>query len=172
MGTLFTATGLQQALLDEVKDLLRDIQTKNVLGETVVGVPGYEQQLPILTEDEEEETDVFPYFIVRLSDASTEDDDSPWIVSANILFGVHDKRRDASGHRHIMNMIQRTIDRFTSEPLLAGMFRAEQRMEWALQDEDTYPYYFGGVQIRFSVPKIGRREPDYGKGNEGWRDYC
>lgn len=60
-----------------------------------------------------------------------------------------------------MNMIQDVVDRFVAEPLLNKKFRAEQDIEWAIQDEDTYPFYFGGVAISFNVPKIGRREPKH-----------
>lgn len=59
-------------------------------------------------------------------------------------------------------MIQRLVNRFAAEPLLDHKYRAQQDMEWAVQDEETYPYFFGGVRIKFSVPKIGRGDPFYG----------
>ena len=31
-------------------------------------------------------------------------------------------------------------------------------MSFALQDEDTYPFYFGAIDIKFYVPKIGRSD--------------
>ena len=37
-------------------------------------------------------------------------------------------------------------------------FRANQNVSFALQDEDTYPYYFGGIDIKFYTPKIGRSD--------------
>ena len=77
-------------------------------------------------------------------------------------FGVYDPDASNQGHRHVMTMCQRLLDRYAAEPLLAKRYRAEQDMEWAIQDEDTYPYYFGGVRIKFNIPKIGRREPVYG----------
>jgi hypothetical protein len=119
--------------------------------------------LPIIASDDEDESQFFPYFIVKMSDGKSENDDEPWTVTTDILFGCHDNSRLANGHRHIMNMIERVADRFAAEPLLCNKYRAEQDMEWALQDEDTYPFFFGGVRIRFSVPKIGRRIPKYGQ---------
>ena len=56
--------------------------------------------------------------------------------------------------------IQRICDRFAAKPLLAQKYYARQHIQWALQDEDTYPYYFGGIEITFNLPKIGR-EDDY-----------
>ncbi len=161
-----TAAELQRELVEEVEKILQDIQTKNTAGETVAGVKGYEQRLPVVTSDEEDESQFFPYFIVKLSDGKTQDDNNPWIVTTDILLGCYDDSKKADGHRHIMNMVQRICDRFAAEPLMNNKFRAEQDMEWALQDEDTYPFYFGGVEIRFNIPKIGSTNPDYAKGKD------
>ena len=152
---------LYDDLIAEVEDILKDVVTKNTAGEDVVGVKGYKYRLPLITADDEDESQFFPYFIVRLSGGKTEDDDSPWLVTADILLGVCENDKDVPGHEHIMVMIQRITDRFVAEPLLNKKFRAEQDIEWAVQDEDTYPFYFGGVEIKFIVPKIGRRIPDY-----------
>lgn len=161
-----TASELQRELIEEVEKILRDIETKNTEGETVTGVKGYEQMLPIVADDEEDESQFFPYFIVKLGDGKTQDDDSPWIVTTDIYLGCYDDSKKANGHRHIINMAQRICDRFAAEPLMNNKFRAEQDMEWALQDEDTYPFYFGGVRIRFNVPKVGRRTPNYGESKD------
>lgn len=156
-----TPLELYDDLVTEVENILRDVVTKNTVGESVVGVKGYKYRLPLITADDEDESQFFPYFIVRLSEGKTEDDDSPWLITADILLGVCENDKDVPGHEHIMVMIQRITDHFAAEPLLNHKFRAEQNMEWAVQDEDTYPFYFGGVEIKFRVPKIGRRIPDY-----------
>lgn len=127
----------------------------------MTGVNVYEQNLPVVTDDEEDESQFFPYALVKLETGKTADDDSPWVVATEIHFGICDHSKKNIGHRHIMNMIQDVVDRFAAEPLLNQKFRAEQDIEWAVQDEDTYPFYFGGVAISFNVPKIGRREPKH-----------
>ena len=152
-----------RTLIKEEEHILKDVQTMSVDGKPLVGVKGYEQFLPIVAEDDEDASRYFPYFIVRTDGGVTQDDDDPWTVTVNIIFGCHDKELANNGHRHILTMIERTIDRFAAEPLMDGKYRAQQNMEWALQDEDTYPFFFGGVAIKFSVPKIGRREPAYGE---------
>lgn len=158
-----TAAEFQRELIGEVEKILRDIQTQNTSGELVTGVKGYEQMLPIVEDDEEDESQFFPYFIVKMGTGKTEDDESPWIVTTDIILGCYDNSAKTNGHRHILNMIQRICDRFAAEPLMNNKYRAEQNMEWALQDEDTHPFYFGGVEIKFNIPKIGRRVPDYGQ---------
>lgn len=151
-----TILNLQDALAEDVGRILKGIGTKNVFGENVDGVNVYKQDLPIVQSDEDDESKFFPYAIVRLYDGRTEDDDSPWTVTADIHLGVYDADLDNQGHQHVATMIQRIANRFAAEPLLDKKYRAQQDMEWALQDENTHPYFFGGMRIKFSVPKIGR----------------
>lgn len=153
-----TAYALQDDLIEEISDLLKDITTENTIGETVDGVTGYAQRLPEIAESEEDASQLFPYFIVRISDGTTEDDEEPWMVTINVLLGVCDWDKSGAGFRHILNMIQRITDRFISEPLLKNRYRASQEMNWALQEEDSYPFYFGGIEMKFEVRKIGRRQ--------------
>ena len=117
---------LYDDLIAEVENILRDVVTKNTAGEDVVGVKGYKYRLPLITADDEDESRFFPYFLVRLSEGKTKDDDSPWLVTADILLGVCENDKDVPGHEHIMVMIQRITDRFAAEPLLNKKFRAEQ----------------------------------------------
>ena len=151
---------LIEDLIKEIENILKDIQTKNPSGETVVGVKGYEQALPVIMDDEEDETQFFPYFICRMAEGETDDDSNPWVDTVSILIGVYDDDKQKNGHRHIMTMIQRITDRFAKEPLLNKKFRAQEKMSFALQepDPDTYPFFFGGVELKFSVPKIGRSD--------------
>ena len=152
---------LYDDLIAEIEGILKDVVTKNTAGESVVGVKGYKYRLPLVTADDEDESQFFPYFLVRLSEGKAEDDGSPGLVTADIILGVCGTDKGVPGHEHMMVMIHSITDRFAAEPLLNKKFRAEQDMEWAVQDEDTYPFYFGGVEIKFRVPKIGRRIPDY-----------
>lgn len=164
-----TPLQLQRDLVVEIGQIICDVQTKNTSGDLVSGATGYKQSLPVLLSDDDMPDQFFPYFIVRLEEGDTEDDDSTWDTSVSILFGVFDEDSETDGHLHIMEMIQRTADRFTAEPLLNKMFRAAPKMHWALQDEDTYPYYFGGIEMKFMTPKIGRKEPIYhGQTKEIW----
>ena len=60
--------------------------------------------------------------------------------------------------RQILEMITKITNRFLERPLLDSKFRANQNVSFALQDEDTYPFYFGAIDIKFYVPKIGRSD--------------
>lgn len=157
-----TAFDLQQSLLKEIANILAGVELKNSSGENAE-ITGYEQRLPKLTEDEEEASQFFPYFIVQLENGSLdseaeEDEYDAWSVSVIIQLGVFDDSKEGKGHRQLLTMIQKITDRFTEYPLLDNAFRARQKMDWELLDEDTYPFYFGGIEMHFLVPKQGRSD--------------
>lgn len=153
-----TILNFQKALMEEVGNILKGVGTKNVSGESVDGVNLYAQNLPVTESAEDDASEFFPYAIVKVYGGETKDDDSPWEVLAEIHLGVHDAAEDNQGHQHVAIMIQRLINRFAAEPLLAGKYRAKQNIEWALESEELYPFFFGDVWIWFDVPKIGRRD--------------
>lgn len=169
-----TIKNLQDELIEEVEKVLSEVQTSNSDDETVAGVTGYAHRLPITQSDEDDPAQYFPYFIVRFDTGQTEDDEDWWHITTSILLGVYDdgirekgtgEETDkttarADGNDSILIMIQRIIDRFTFDPALGAVYRADQKIDWAVGDDDTYPYYFGAVSITFSAPKIGRREYD------------
>lgn len=155
-----TASGLQDALMGEIRGILKDIITEDVSGGRVEGVNVFAQQLPVITADEEDETQSIPYAVIKILDGSTVNGE-PWTVTVGIYLGICDMDVQNQGHRHVMVMIQRIIDRFVSEPLLDGKYWAQPEIGWMIDSGDDYPEFFGVVYIKFSVPKIGRRMTEY-----------
>lgn len=160
---------MEDALIEELEqNVLNEISTTNADGDLVNGLTGYKNRLPVTQSFEGDATEFFPYFIVRTDSGKTKKDDDWWHVSVDIIIGIHDIELDGHGHEHVLIAIQRIVDRFVNDPQLhdshdpEGLFRyrAEQDMEWASQEDDTYPFYFGAVAITFAVPKINRRAYD------------
>ena len=143
---------------EELQKILCDVYMKNTSGQEV-GVTVYRNRLPVVTEDEDDESKYFPYAIARLSDANT-DENKPWQQRVYVLLGVYDDDLNGAGYLHILTMMERITDRYLQEPLLNHKYRAEPKMSTDIQEEDTYPYYFGVVEMIFNIPKIERRD-DY-----------
>ena len=149
-----TFRNLQDALLDEIGVILKDMVSTTADDKKAVGFHGYAHTLPIMRSDDEDEEKLFPFYIIKLTEGRTQGDGDCWHAVADIILGVHEE--DGAGHEHILTAIQRIVDRFAAEPDLKA-FRADQDMTWQVGDEDTYPYFWGAVSITFSVPKILRR---------------
>lgn len=110
---------------EELQKILRDVYTKNAKGEEV-GVSVYKHRLPVITEDEDDESKYFPYAIARLSDADT-DEGQPWkqrfISCLEFMMMIW----QGAGYLHILTMMERITDRYLKEPLLNHKYRAEPK---------------------------------------------
>lgn len=162
---------LQEALVNDVTRILNEeIKVKEEDGsvstlvfkkpknQNTTKVNVYRNRLPILKDEDDEDDKFFPYCIVRLDSSVTEEDGDYDHVSVGFYFGAYDNDRDGGGDIYIQAMIDAVKTRFEEEPLLDHMFRAEPDTDWALQDADSYPYYFGALEITFGIPKMKRKD--------------
>lgn len=102
--------------------------------------------------------DPFPYAIVRLTDGKIEQIDANQTVTILIIFGVYDLSRNNQGHKDILHMIQKVEERFGKNAILADRYECVMPINWALQDEDSYPYFVGGLTLNFET--LGMRRED------------
>lgn len=147
---------LQQELAKEIEEITKDITLRNPAGE-YAKLKSYEQSLPIRQLDEEDD-DPYPYCIVRIVEGNTPDAMSAQSVKTILVIGVYDDGVDSQGHKSILNIIQRIQERFFKNPILANQFVVQPGFDWTLQDEDSYPYYFGGIEITWETSSIRRED--------------
>lgn len=155
---LYATYNLQKDLVKEIEKILGGLTFTDIEGNMVTGCKGYEQSLPIVIEDDREPSEFFPYFIVQMESGETEDDDDYWHVKMAVLLGIYDGDTETNGHQEILKMIDLIQQRFLTRPLLNKKFRCLPKMSWALQEESTYPFYFGGLEMTFGCMKIGRED--------------
>lgn len=169
------ATFLQTELAKELEEVFKDFRLKNPKGE-MSKINIFEQGLPIPEqkrpedynpEDLEEgkietETaeDPYPYIIVRIENGNITEIGREQDVLLNLIIGTIDRELNNQGHKDVLNVIQKIIYRFTVNPILAHEYECVMPISWALQDEESYPYYIGGLALHFATTPI-RREDKY-----------
>ena len=125
-----------------------------------------DSESPDLEEDpvETEEDDRFPYVIVRLSQGNVKNPDEPQTVDVMFIIGVYDPDENHRGQDGVLNIIQRIYERYAKNPIVHGRkakinFTGEQMLfHWVLQDDDTWPYFFGAIQAEFAMMPIERED--------------
>ena len=73
-----------------------------------------------------------------------------------LLFGLCDNGLENQGET-MLNLINRIVLRLSQNNVLKTFYQ-EGKIEWAIDDEDTYPYFFGGMDLTFVPAFIPRRE--------------
>ena len=164
-----TPDNLQAALVEDLAQLFD--------GETFASSAGearplrvYAQEVPPMEgwdETDRQQEAPEPYLIVRLLEGSIADPDSPQTVSVVLVICLYDAGDQRQGHRDVLHVIARIVERYGENRVVrpsAGLtggapFTAQYPIKWALQEDDTRPYYFGGVSLNFEAPAIRQEVP-------------
>lgn len=168
----------QKALVEEIKKITSDMRFQNPGGEELLELSVFAQSLPIPGRKQdagnqeeyqsieysvsETEEAVFncPWCVVKLEGGSIPEINGFQHIEVSICFGVYNPDKDNKGHEELLNLIQRVYQRFACDPLLDRQYTCSGEFEWALQEEDTYPYYFGAITTTFKFMGY-RREMIY-----------
>lgn len=133
----------------------------------------FEQDVPVLTSDPAECTDeelesglnhdstnekLFPYIVVILGDGDVPDVGEKEKVNLSLVAGVYDESKGKSGFKYILHIFQVIRERFEKNPCLADRYILTYPIKWKLQDEDTYPYFFGGLYLTFETSRYSRED--------------
>jgi hypothetical protein len=150
-----TPVYLQEALVSEIKEIFKDDLFKDTTGaHSELNV--YEQQLPVVESDEEPEQ--FPYVIVRIDTGKRPTDEDPNDISILVLIGMFNDSLENNGHKDVLNIIDKIKERFEKNPLLDHRYTFHQPSDWALQDEESFPYFFGAMNLNFYTPAVQKED--------------
>lgn len=108
--------------------------------------------------DDVTKEDPYPYIVVRVEDGEIEDPASAQKVSTMLLIGVYDDSYEKHGHKDVMNIIQKIYARFAKVPVLNGKYTIQYPISWTLQEEESYPFYFGGISLEWETAAIRRED--------------
>lgn len=116
---------------------------------TLEALSVHEQDLPIRDEGAD---DPFPYIIVRLSKGGIATPVDPHKVDLFLLIGVYDNDKRNIGHKTVLEIIETIQKHYEKYPTLSGgAFQFTDPFTWVLQDEPSYPYFYGGCNLAFNL---------------------
>mgnify|MGYP001430203303 CR=1 FL=1 len=147
---------LQDALIDEIKALFVGFETENARGEPAP-LNVYPQRLP--DKQEEDDSEHFPYIIVRVMDGGTAGEDEAATCKIGLIVGVYDESSDQQGHRTVLNILRRIETHFFTKRFVDRKYQIVYPYDWTLYEDDTAPFYFGGAETNWLLPAV-RQEVD------------
>lgn len=162
---------LQEALKEDIRKMLEGNLFKNPdpSGKKHIPMSIYGQNLPLAAVKAEEQPETVidytddmisdpvyncPWCLVKIDSGEIKGPNESQTVVAAICYGIFDDDRQNDGHKDILNLIQKTYERYARNPVLCKNYRCKQDFEWSVQREDTYPYYFGAISMTFEMDGI------------------
>ena len=148
-----TQISLQDAVVGDLKVLFIHSRLKNSRGiEREVAV--YPQDVPIKQDEDVQPPEA--YVSVRLMGGTITGDEEPQEVDLVLLICVYDENPDRQGYRdalHIQNEIYR---HFAVNGIVGKKYQLVYPIRWESQGEDTHPFYFVGIALKFEIPSISK----------------
>ena len=148
------ARELQQAVKEDLTILFQNTRYPTPEGETAA-VSVFKQNLSM--RQNEDADDPFPYIIVRLDSGGIATQTDPHKVAVILLIGAYDDAPENKGHEIVLEIMEKIQHHYEQTPLLAGQFVFRDPFNWALQDEESYPYFFGAANLTFDLPATRRK---------------
>lgn len=156
-----TVRNLQKELMKDIGNIFEKDLFKDSLGK-YVSLNIYAQNLPI--REDEDAPDSVPYIVVRVLDGKVKGWVEAQEVQVMLIFGCFDDNVNNDGHEILLELIQKIEERFLKNPILSKQFMflndEQHPFEWALQEEESFPYAFGAISMSFRTPTI-RKEDKY-----------
>lgn len=149
---------LQKALVEEVKDELKDYTSVNNDGE-YMKFNVYPQNLPAKKGKNDDEH--FPYVLVCLDEEQINGEDEALICAIYFLVGINDKNPNKQGHFDVANVLNRLSKRFLGKRLVDNRYRIGFPLTKKFQEEDTWPKYIGGMSTLWTLEKPEIEETEY-----------
>lgn len=146
-----TPSVLQDSLVADFKEQLSDILLKNAKGD-LVSLNIYPQNLP--AKKSQKDTDHYPYIIIRVMEGEDQDIEHEDTCKIGFIIGTFDDADNYQGYKDVMNLIEKVKHRLFTKQYYEKQFKIDYPFKWLIHDDDTYPYYFGGIESNWDMPKI------------------
>ena len=156
-----TQESLLDALTADLTELFCNCRLKGPSGaECTIRV--YPQDLPFRAgADEEEEATPEPYIIVRLPSGELPDAGALQTLEALLIICVQDPAPDRQGYRDALHIVNKIMTHYGENGVVGGRWVLQYPIKWMAQtEEDTHPYYFAAMALRFEGPAIFKEVPE------------
>ena len=117
----------------------------------------FKQDLPVPEDyDADVDTDAAaaPYIVVRMTGGEIKNDDGPQAVEFSLIVCAYDEGKEREGYQDVANIKEAIVQRLCTKPYFGGAFTVLKPIVWAMQQDDTYPYYFGACSLTCTAPAM------------------
>ena len=95
-----------------------------------------------------------PYIVVRMTGGEIKNDDGPQAVEFSLIVCAYDEGKEREGYQDVANIKEDIVQRLCTKPYFGGAFTVLKPIVWAMQQDDTYPYYFGACSLTCTAPAM------------------
>lgn len=136
---------LLDLLVDKVREIISDFKLRSTKDSEYGSINVYAQDLP--GRKKKEDATYYPYIIVCFDEQTVSDDID---IKMYFLIGIRDDNEDKQGFRDVLQIANKIYFKLLESPLV-GQFRMEKECKIMLQQEDTFPFFIGGIETNWKT---------------------
>ena len=144
---------LQSRLIERMEKLFKHFRVEDE--EKYIALNIYPQDLPEKTDHDEEH---YPYVIVKLVTGSDEEENSPHQVRVLFIVGVFDHDNKYRGYKYVATIMSKIYQDLKRLRVVGDRFELVYPINWVIHEEDTHPYFFGGIETYWEAPQPLRED--------------
>lgn len=146
----------QDAMIEMLQELFKGKKYTSQEGKKELSF--FKQNLPIPKRQRDRRADTdeaaAPYIVVEMNEGVIPDDDGPQLVEFSIVICAYDKDVNREGYQEVTNIKEDIIQRVCSRPYFGGVFTILKPIDWAIQKDNTPPYYYGAISLICTAPAM------------------
>jgi hypothetical protein len=155
---------LQSVIIDELQSLFDGILfpkmppkgSAEVLDPVPLNI--FSQALP---KDKTGNASVYmPYITVQIQGGKQEEEMEPGEARIVLNIGIWDDDPANQGHAHVLNIIETIYQDLFQKRTLGGKYFITTPWEYAVNDDDQWPFFIGAIDSRWNLPIILPTDPN------------
>lgn len=139
---------LLDGLAGEIREALEGFRLRSAK-ENLVPINVYVQNLPVKEGRDDEK--LFPYICVCFDEEEIREDGDSMSLHTYCTIGIIDREMDKQGFRDVLLIANLVYQHIFRKGIIAGAFSPALPFRIKLQEDDTHPYYYGGMENRWEL---------------------
>lgn len=151
-----TAANIQNALVKRIEEMLEGFPLKTEYNNSTP-FQVFKHKLPENKFDYSKEGThdaLYPFCVVKINNGFKEENQDMQETVIDLIIGVKNTGQEGQGYDDVMACIEAIWQDFNNNPYLDKKYPFKYPLNWALDEEDRHPFYFGGMQLTFESHSI------------------
>ncbi len=150
-----TELDLIDGLKNEVETALKGFKLRSAK-ENVIPINVYTQNMPVKEGKDDER--MYPYVCICFDEEGIADRNAEMEVKVYFIVGIIDRAKDKQGYRDVLHIANHLYQHFFRKGIIAGAFRIAYPFKIMIQQDDTYPYFIGGMETQWEMPTFSEED--------------
>ncbi|MEK4713471.1 hypothetical protein [Sporosarcina sp. FSL K6-5500] len=160
-----TPADLQNKIMERLQEVLKDFPLRTGYNDLAPfkifkqNVPEQHMDENDYSEDKDSEKALYPFVVVKLSNGLKEENHGTQENVVQLVIGIKNEDLGGKGFDDALAVMEAIMGDFNKDPLIDKRYVAKYPFSWATVEENTYPYYYVGIETMWESHTLINTNP-------------